>query len=101
MFRSSQLGGLGSAAKRDIGIIKRGESNKDFIRGRKGRGIRRLDKTTEGNGGVIRPEGRNSFIVLCPFCEVDTGGVSLTSFEVGFRSVGTLPFGVNGEGAGW
>jgi len=44
-------------------------------------------KTTKGNRGVIRPEGRNSFIILSSFCKVKLEGpVSLTSFEVGFGS---------------
>ena len=101
MFRSSEFGRLCGAAKRDVGVIGRGESDKDFIGRGKRRGIGRLDKTTEGDGGIIRPEGRNSFVVLCPFCEVDTGGVSLTGFEVSLGSVSTLPFGINGERTGW
>ena len=40
------------------------------------------------------------FVVLCPFCEVNSGGISLTSFEVGFGSVSTLPLGINGKRAG-
>ena len=53
---------------------------------------------TESGRRIIRPEGRNAFIVLCPFCEVDSGGVSLTGFEVSLGSVGTLPFGVDRKG---
>jgi len=52
-----------------------------------------------GNRGVIGPERRNAFVVFCPFCEVDTGGISLTGFEVSLGSIGTLPFGVNRERA--
>jgi len=99
MFCSSKFSRLCGAAKRDVGVIGRGESDKDFIRRGERRGIRRLDKTTEGDGGIIGPEGKNSFVVLCPFCEVDMGGISLTGFEVSLGSVGTLPFGVDGKGA--
>ena len=87
-------------AKGDIRIIRRGESNKDFIGRGKGRGIRGFDKTTEGNRGIIGPEGRNSFIVFSSFCEVNSRGISLASFEIGLGGVSTLPFGVNGKGAG-
>jgi len=53
----------------------------------------------KGNRGVIRPEGGDAFVVLHPFCEVDSRGVSLASFEVGLGSVGTLPLGIDGERA--
>jgi len=99
MFCSSEFSRLRGAAERDIRVVRRGKGDKDFIRRRKRRGIGRFDETTERNGGIVGPKGRNSFIILCPFCEVDTGGISLTGFEVGFGSVSTLPFGVNGEGA--
>ena len=75
MFRSSEFGRLGGVAKGDVGVIGRGESNKNFIRRGKGSGIRGLDETSEGNGGIIGPEGRNSFVVLRPFCEVDSRSV--------------------------
>jgi len=101
MFCSSELSGLRGTAERDVRVVRGRESNKDFIRGRKGRGIGRFDKTTEGNGGIIGPEGGDSFVVLCSFCEVDTGGVSLSGFKISLGSVGTLPFGVNGKGARW
>jgi len=100
MFCSSKFSRLCGAVKRDFGVIGRGESDKDFIRRRERRGVRRFDKTSKGDGGVIGPEGRNTFIVLCPFCEVDLGGISLGSFKVSLGSVGTLPLGVNGERAG-
>src|SRR5882724_9376600 len=99
MFCSSEFGRLRGAAERDVRVIGRGESDKDFIGRRKGRGIGRLDKTTKGNRGIIRPEGRNSFVILRSFCKVDMGGVSLTGFEVSLGSIGTLPFGVDGERA--
>src|SRR5882724_9898275 len=97
MFRSCEFSGLCSAAERDIRVIRRWESNKNFIGGRKGRGIGRLDKTTERNGGIIGPEGRDSFIVFSSFGEVNSRGVSLTSFEVGLGSVSTLPLGIDGK----
>jgi len=68
---------LGGAAKGDVGVTGRGKGNKNFIRRGKGRGIGRLDETTEGNGGIIGPKGRNVFIVLRPFCKVDSRGISL------------------------
>jgi len=100
MFCCSEFSRLRSVTERDFRVIRGRKSDKDFVRRRKRRGIGRLDKTTEGDGGIIGPEGRNSFIVLCPFCEVDTGGVSLTGFEVSLGSVGTLPLGVNRKRAG-
>jgi len=99
MFRSSEFGRLCSAAKRDIRVVRGRESNKNFIRRGKRRGIRRFDKTTKRNGGVIGPERGNMFVILCPFCEMDSGGILLTSFEVGFGSVSTLPLGIDGERA--
>jgi len=49
---------------------------------------------------VIGPEGRDAFVVFCSFCEMDSRGVLLASFEVSFGSIGTLPLSVDGERAG-
>jgi len=35
MFRSSEFGRLRGAAKGDARVVRRGESDKDFIKGRK------------------------------------------------------------------
>ena len=100
MFRSSKFGRLRGVTKGGSRVIGRGESNENLIRGRKRRRVGRFDKTTERDRGIIRPEGRNMFIVLCPFCEVNSGGISLASFEVSLGSVGTLPFSIDRERAG-
>ena len=100
MFCSSEFGRLCSAAERDVVVVGGRESNENFIRRGKGRGIGGLDKAMKRNGGVIRPERGNMFIILCPFCKVDSRGISLASFEVGFGSVSMLPLGIDGEGTG-
>jgi len=62
-----------SAAKRDIGVIGRWESNKDFIGGER----------DEGSGDLIndgekrrshQTRKKDTFVVFRSFCEVNPGG---------------------------
>jgi len=77
-----------------------GESDKTSSEGERDKGsgdlIKRRRETEESS------DKKRGFVrCFRPFCEMDTGGISLTGFEVSLGSVSTLPFGINGEGAGW
>jgi len=106
MFCGSKFSGLSGATERDIGVIRRGESDKDFIRG----GKRSEGERDEGSGDLIKQqreiegssdqkEGMCS-LSFVPSAKWTWGAYRWPALKLAFGSVSTLPLGIDGEGTG-